>query len=51
MSVLLLRLEAHYERERAGDMESYGTESAIQFALFGLQHDFMPQLRQRMAWC
>ena len=33
MSVLLLRLEAHYERERAGDMESYGTESAIHFAV------------------
>jgi hypothetical protein len=50
MSVLLLRLEAHYERGRAGDMGSYGTELAIHFALFGLQREFMPQLHQRMAW-
>ena len=51
MSVLLLGLEAHYECKRAGDMVSYGTESAIHFALFGLQREFMPQLHQRMAWC
>jgi hypothetical protein len=31
------------------ETESYGTESATHFALFGLQREFMPQLHQRMA--
>ena len=41
----------HTMNAKEQETESYGTESATHFALFGLQREFMPQLHQRMAWC